>query len=53
MVAGGTASGGQNRDLVKELERIWNVPQGNKDLHFSGVCLPIKGEEMLNSQLVF
>lgn len=51
MVSGGRASGGQNR--VKELERIWNVPLGNKDLHFSGFCLPIKGEEMLNSQLVF
>lgn len=35
MVAGGGTSGGQNRALVKELERIWDVPQGNKDLCFS------------------
>lgn len=56
MVAGGGASGGQKRALVKELERSWDVPQGNKGLCFSvltGFCLLIKGEEVLNSPLGF
>lgn len=54
-MAGGAASGGQRRALLEELGRIWDVPQGNKDLFLrvTGCCLPIKGQERLHSQLVF